>query len=216
MKKILFIAFLSICSLVAYSQKEAVDPKAKAILDKATAALDNKKGMVASFSITVENARDSKKDSYAGSVSLKGEKFKLSLLDVDTYFDGRTQSVFMKKEKEVTISAPDKEDLKEINPLLLIKSYKTNYKMKYVGVENIGNKQFEKIELYPNDLKNGYSIITLSIGKESMMLKSICLKGKNGVTTSFVVDKIENKDLSDTLFVYNTANYPGVEVIDLR
>lgn len=203
--------------MIAFSQySESVDPKAKSLLDKAVAVMENKKGMEVQFKIDVLNTRSNKSESFNGDVLLKGEKFKLSLQGVNTYFDGKVQSVHMVKEKEVTISAPEKEDLKDVNPLLLMKSYKTDFKMRYMGASTYEGKLCEEVELYPNDLNSDYSIIHLMFEKKSMMLQSITLRGKGGIHTHFEVVKATPKDLNDAEFTFDTKKFPDVEVVDLR
>jgi outer membrane lipoprotein-sorting protein len=121
------------------------------------------------------------------------------------------------KEKEVTISEPDKDELKEINPLLLMKSYQTDFKMRYIGTVQEGNLSCEKVELYPNDLKSNYSIVTLLVEKNTLQPKSISLKGKDGLTTTFVIKNLDHsKTIADEEFVFDAKKYNSFEVIDLR
>lgn len=217
MKKLFFILLSVFVPMIAFSQySESVDPKAKSLLDKAVAVMENKKGMEVQFKIDVLNTRSNKSESFNGDVLLKGEKFKLSLQGVNTYFDGKVQSVHMVKEKEVTISAPEKEDLKDVNPLLLMKSYKTDFKMRYMGASTYEGKLCEEVELYPNDLNSDYSIIHLMFEKKSMLLQSITLRGKGGIHTHFEVVKATPKDLNDAEFTFDTKKFPDVEVVDLR
>jgi len=220
MKKILLLIWVCLTAHIAFPQnaakEESVDPKAKSLLDKAVAVMENKKGMEIQFTIKVDNVRDSKSETYNGSAMLKGEKFKLSLKDVDTYFDGKVEAVHMVKEKEVTLSRPDKDDLKEVNPILLMKSYKTGYKMRYMGVSTVNGKPCEEVELYPDDLNSPYSIIHLIFEKKSLLLESISLRGKGGIHTYFTVTKVSPKEFKDTDFVFDVKQHPGVEVVDLQ
>jgi negative regulator of sigma E activity len=217
MKKLLLLICACVTTFFAVAQKEeSVDPKAKALLDKALGVMENKKGMEIQFTIKVDNVRDSKSESFKGSAILKGEKFKMSLKDVDTYFDGKTQAVHMVKEKEVTITTPDKEDLKDINPLLLMKSYKTDYKMRYMGTSTVNGKVCEEVELYPNDLNSPYSIIHLIFEKNTLLLENIALRGKGGIHTYFNVTKIIPKEFKDADFVFDAKQHPGVEVVNLQ
>ena len=213
-KTIIFILILF--PFVAFAQEPAKDPKAMALLDKATSVFDSKKGITSDFIITVENARDNKKESIPGKIWLKGEKFKLSVKDVDTYFDGKTQSVYLKEAQEVTISNPDEEDLKEINPVMLLKSYQKGYKMKFMETIQEGGKNIDVIDLYPEDLKNPHSRITISIEKEAMRLYSVRIQGKDGVNTIFVIKKYDYTALPDDIFALNPNDIKGVEIVDLR
>lgn len=217
MKRFLFVCISCLLPLMGMAQEKAVDPKAKMLLNKAIEAFESKKGVVADFMMKIENTKNGEEESFPGKVILKGEKFKLQMQEIETYFDGKTECVYMVKEGEVTISHPEKEDLKDVNPILLMKSCATDYKMRYLGNVKVNGKVMEKVELYPNDLKSKYSIITLLIEKDTLQLNTISFRGKNGVTTQFYVTKMENqKGLADDLFVFNTKNHPNVEVVDLR
>lgn len=214
---IILLAGLLLPLLVAAQKESAVDPKAQSLLNKSIKAFDTKKGATALFTVNINNARNNQSDSFEGSILLKGEKFKLSLRDVVTLFDGKTQAVLMMKEKEVTISEPDKEELKEVNPLLLMKSYQTDYKMRYIGTVQEGKISCEKVELYPNNLKSNYSIVTLLVEKNTLQPKSISLKGKDGLTTTFIINNLDrSQTVADQEFVFDEKKYNSFEVIDLR
>ena len=118
----IIIAFL-FCMLnsIAFSQ-DAVDPKAMALLDKSTSSFNSNKSSKIDFSCLIENTQSNKKQNLKGYLLLKGEKFKLSVAGVDTYFDGKTEYVYMPESAEVTVSEPGKEEVKKLNPILIITS----------------------------------------------------------------------------------------------
>ena len=221
-KKYILILVGALLPLLAIAQKEqresAVDPKAKTLLDKSLKAFDAKKGAVATFTSTTVNKRNNQTTTTDGTLVLKEDKFKFSVGDeVVTLFDGKTLSVLMLKEKEVTISEPDKEELSQVNPLLLIKSYQTEYKMRYIGEVQDGKKLCEKVELYPNDLKSKFSIISILVEKNTLQPQSISLKGKQGLITTFSINKIDrSQTVSAQEFVFDANKYSSFEVIDLR
>lgn len=215
--RLLLLLMMAVSFQTLSAQKgTAVDPKAKKLLDKATALFDSKSGLAVEFSLVMENQRDGKRQVVPGKILLRSERFKLSVNGVDTYFDGKTESVYVKKNNEVTISNPSPEDLKDINPLFLMKSYQDGYKMQYAGAVKVKNKELEMIELYPDDLESEYSIITIVMAKESLELQSVRMQGKSGVNLLLDVTKVTKTALSDTEFVFNPASVKGVEVIDLR
>ncbi len=207
---------MALFPFIAFAQEPAKDPKAMALLDKATTVFDSKKGIAADFVITLENTRDDKKESIPGKIWLKGEMFKLSIKDVDTYFDGKTQSVYLKEAQEVTINNPSAEDMQEINPVMLLKSYQKGYKTKFMNTTREGGKEIDVIDLYPEDLKDPHSRITIAIEKESMRLHSVRVQGKDGINTVLVIKKYDYTALPDDIFMFNPYEMKGVEVIDLR
>ena len=218
MKKFLLV-LIAMCSLAVINlqaQGVAVDPRAKSILDKASAKFNSGSGLIAKLNVHVDNEQTNKKQNIPGVLSLKGNKFKLSLAGVETYYDRKTEYVYLIKEKEVNISTPKAEDLKETNPLLLLKSYKTGYKMSYVGSANVNGKLVDNVNLYPNDRTKSFSIITISIDKKTMLPVTVKAQGKNGINTTVTVLSYTYKRLPDPNFVYNAKAHKGVEVIDLR
>lgn len=199
------------------AKEVAVDPQAKKLLDKAIAVFDSKSGLSIDFFLIMENLREGgKRQTIPGNILLRGERFKLSVAGVDTYFDGKTEYVYVAKNKEVTITNPSTEDLKDINPLFLMKSYQSGYKMRYAGAVSAKGKELEMVDLYPDDLNNDYSIITVVMDKANLSLQSVKMQGKAGVNTVLDVAKVEKRALADSEFVFNASSVKGVEVIDLR
>lgn len=221
MKKRLFYIITSLLLvpmlMMAQVKEKAVDPRAKALIDKAVATFRTDKIVSAHFSVNLNNAKNGKNDSFDGMITLKGDKFKLSLRDMETYYNGKIQSVVMTKEKEVTISEPMSDDLKEVNPIMMIKSAKSDFKMRYIEEKSSATSHLEVIELYPNDLKSNYSILTLYLDKNNYQPKKLILKGKDGIMTTFTINKIEVlKNVDEKMFTFNILPNSGYEVVDLR
>lgn len=217
MKRYFFAILFSVVSLFSLcAQEEPVDPKAKAVLDKAVAKFSSKKGVEALFDIALENEQNGKKETISGSLLLKGAKFKLAIRDIITYFDGKTQYVYMPDSKEVTISEPEKEEMKNVNPIIMIQSYKTDYMMKLVGSKKVNGKSVDVINLYPNERKKDFAVMSLEIEQGSLDLLAVKSHGKNGVNTTFKLKSLTEKSIADNSFVFDAKSVPGVEVIDLR
>jgi outer membrane lipoprotein-sorting protein len=214
MKKIILsIAFFLPFFVCAQEYK---DPKAMTLLDEAVSSFDTRKGVSVDFTVKVENTRDDKEQSVKGKIWLKGEKFKLSVSDVETYFDGKTQSVYLKEANEVTLTNPDVEELKDINPVFLIKSYKKGYKIRYVESRPEDGKNVEIIDLYPEDLSHENSRITITIQKDTKRLFSVRIQRKDGINTILTINQYRFTPLTDNLFVFDSSGIKDIEIIDLR
>lgn len=219
MKKLILslVAILGVISFANAQTKEvAVDPTAKTILDKASAKFSSHVGLSANLSVNVVNNQTNKKTNYKGSLKVKGSKFKLSLSDVDTYYDGKTQYVHLIKDKEVNISTPKEEDLKDTNPIFLLQAYKNGYKMRYEGERKENGVLVDVVNLYPNDRNKPFSIITISIDKKTLLPTLVKAKGKNGIDTNLTISDCADKNIDDTVFVFDTKANKDVEIIDLR
>jgi outer membrane lipoprotein-sorting protein len=216
MKKniLLLISFFFVSSL-CFGQ--FVDAEAKAILDKTSQNLQKSTGTKAEFSLVIDNAQTGKKKKLEGNILIKGNKFKMSIDNTETYFDGNLQSVYVPASKEVTISVPTKEELQDVNPTAIVSSYKKGYKLKKEEDKTINGKAVSEINIYPEDRKKPFYRIDILVEKQTNNIISISTYGKNGATTIVKIKKYESDlNLSDNSFVFDKKKYPGVEVIDLR
>lgn len=212
----IILAFLfSLLNSIAFSQ-DAVDPKAMTLLNKATSSFNkSNKSSKIDFSCVLENTQSGKKQDLKGYILLKGDKFKLSVAGVDTYFDGKTEYVYMPESAEVTVSEPGAEEVKQINPILVLTSYKSGYKMLHIGETTDNGKSVEIVELYPEDRKSQYSRLSISVDKSSMLPHAIKLQGKNGINTTITVDKYTDMAIEDRQFAFD-LNRKDIEIVDLR
>ncbi|MCQ2199577.1 MAG: hypothetical protein MJZ19_07680 [Paludibacteraceae bacterium] len=207
--------FLALSSVSVVAQ-DAKDPKAMSLLDKAYKVVDGNNSYSIKFTLDIKNNQSNKSQKMKGSVDMKAEKFKLSVAGVDTYFDGTTEYVYIKDNNEVNISTPDKEQLKSLNPLYILRSYKDGYKMKYIGTDKTQSGNIEIVDMFPEDLKSKYARVTLSLDSATLLPVCILVQGKDGVNTIVVVDEMKKAVFADSDFVFDAAKHKDVEVIDLR
>ena len=214
MKKLLSIAILTLFANAIFAQ-QTVDPKARAVLDRAVQTLQRTSGVTADFQILMEAGQSDARQTLNGSLWLKGNKFKLVVPGVETYFDGRTQWVYMTDAREVTISNPTREELQEINPTALLSSYRDGYKIEYDAERQEGGRTIHDINLYPTDLRKDFFRINIKIEKDTHNLVSIKTYDKSGSSTTITLTRYQsNVPLEDAVFTFRSI--PGVEEIDLR
>ncbi len=194
--------------------QQSVDPVARAILDKAVQTLQKTTGVTADFQITMEDEQSGQKQTINGSLWLKGNKFKLTIPGVETYFDGTTQWVYMTEAKEVTISSPTEAELQEINPTTVLTSYKKGYKIEGDADKQEKGKTIHDINLYPTDLKKDFFRINIKIEKGTHNLVAIKTYDKGGSSTSIVLTKYLVAPLDDSVFAFQSG--AGIDEIDLR
>ena len=216
--KNLFIILLAFIGIPALAQSQYTpDTEAKSILDKTAQALQKTTGAQAAFTLTIENNQTNEKQTLSGALWLKGNKFKLVADDIETYYNGKTQWVYMVDEDEVTVSTPTADELQDINPTLIISSYKTGYKLKKDSDATVDGKAAFVVCIYPDDRTKPYHRIEILIEKSSYNILSINTYGKNGTNTLIKIKKYERDvSLADSLFAFDEKKYPNAEVIDLR
>ncbi len=110
--------------------------------------------------------------SYPGSVVLEGDKFLMSMLDIEAAYDGTTLYVYSEDTEELTLSNPTQEELLQTNPLRFAKALAEVSRVEEKTSAN-GN---QIITLYPNDLSVGIVRVVLTLDKEGKVPVSIEIK----------------------------------------
>jgi len=190
---------------------------ARTILDNANKAYNNAGGITTSFTINTEEVKEKVTYSQDGKAFLKGNKFKIDVVDGTTWFDGTTQWVYIKGNDEVNISNPTGEELAGVSPAVLLNIYKTGFKLEYKGETRENGKAVHVIEMIPESSKSEYNKMSINIDKTTNLFTSIKLFGKNNINNHLIIRNLQTKtDLPDNTFIFNKKDYPKVEVIDLR
>jgi outer membrane lipoprotein-sorting protein len=210
--KTIHILILLLCLPLATFAQNAAD-----ILDKAAAAYRNSNGITASFSMRILNPQGSLDEKADGIIDMNGDRFALNTPGVKTWFDGKTQWVYMEQTNEVNLSAPDGDDLQLTNPAVLLKNYRKGYTPKYISESTgINSRSVHVLELLPKG-KSDISKIILQIEKNSNLPIYIQLEAKNGTRTTIQITNIRTGiNQPEATFSFRSSEYPGVEIIDLR
>ena len=100
MKKLFTILFLA---TAAVSQAQN-DPNAKKVLDAVSAKFKTYKAPQASFTYKVENAQGKALSTKKGTVTMKGNKYRVSMDGLEIFSDGRTIWNYDRANNEVTVN----------------------------------------------------------------------------------------------------------------
>ena len=177
---------------------------AKQVLDKAAAAVSNKSGITASFTLKGGQMNDK------GSISIKGKKFQIKTSNVIIWFDGKTQWSYVRKNDEVNVSTPNESQLQALNPYNFIYMYKKGYNS--TMAKKGGNYE---VHLTSTDKKKSVQEMYILIHPQTYIPSEIRIKHSKGWNT-IEVSNVKKANLSDELFHFNSKDFPTAEVIDLR
>ncbi len=167
----------------------------------------NKQTLQADFRITVAAQAD-QPISYNGEITMLGEKFYLTMGEVEIAYDGSTLYNYNESIEELTLSTPTMEELQEANPLLFAQALAANCEVKQQ--ENSGNYTFI---LVPHSKEAGVQQFTLHVRKSDLLpLKAVMKESAQSTTTlqlinatytnnkpSFVIEK-EGAYMNDLRF----------------
>lgn len=216
--KYLAIIFSLFVSVAIYAQDDAESSTmAKEILDKMAANNKKYSTIDATFTLTIEDKKTKHQTEHKGSLTTKGDKYKLCIMNTETYFDGTDIYAWNKDVSEVTISEPDENDVSAVTPAKLLGSYEVGYKMRYVADAKVGGVDCYEIDLYPENLTNTISRIRIDVDMKTYNIKSLMQQGKDGTSYYVRIDSFTtNAEIADDVFKFDASKNPNVEVIDMR
>jgi outer membrane lipoprotein carrier protein len=219
MKKGFLISLIALITVsLAFAQsEEKTERKAREILKKVSAKFKSFKSLKATFILTIENQKDNSSDVQKGTIQLKGDKYRLNVAQQDIVSDGKTVWTYMKDANEIQVNNASK-DTNSITPANFLTLYEKGFLFKFVGEEKEKGMVYQLVELVPIDPKKKSVVkVKLKISKKDQMVYSARLIDRSGTVVTYKVEKLTPEAAaSDTIFTFNTKNYPGAEVIDLR
>lgn len=215
MKKILLLSILFLGSFVIYAQQ---DPEAKKILDKLSEKTKSHKSISTDFKVTFINIKDNIQNSSEGSIIIKGDKYRLRFMETEAFYDGKILWNFIPEVNEVNITEPEPND-EDIfnNPKRLFTIYENDYKYQLISNIEENGKNYTLMDLYPIDLDEEFSRIRLHVNVDEYYLSSATIFGKDGSHYTITLKNYKtNLNFDDNYFIFDTKNFPNIEIIDMR
>ena len=216
MKKIVLIVFCILTALQVFSQNQ----KANEILDEVTRTIKSCNTIQANIVFITENKAENISDENYGQVVLKGEKYKLELssLGLEIFSNGELIWSYMEDANEVSITTIDDETIIVMNPARLLTIYQHGFTNRFVEEKKVDGVVVYIIDLFPEGEELlEYQKIQIQVDKNHMIIRNVLMEGNDGNNYIVKIDNIKkNIPIDDKIFVFNKANYPDVEEIDLR
>jgi outer membrane lipoprotein carrier protein len=221
MKKFLTLFTFASTVLLAQAQTDknptTNDPAAKKILDAVSTKFKTYKSPQASFTYKVENAQGKALSTKKGTVTMKGNKYKVTMDGMEIYSDGKTVWNYDKSANEVTVNNVDASGSAMTPQKLLTNFYDKDFYYKYNGEKKEAGKTVQEIELTPTDKTRPFHKVYLLIDKATSTIYSARFLEKSGGRYSYTITTMKpSVAVSDSDFAFDKAKHPGVEVVDLR
>lgn len=204
--KTLLIAFAAILLPAAIHAAGNAASSAAEVLRQAADALKKAPSVEASFSATSGTGAAS------GTITLAGNRFKLSTADLTTWFDGKTQWAYSPAADEVNISEPTTDELRQINPFAVIAGMQTDYTPRRLK----SSAGTDRIELTPKTASE-YRKIIVTFNDATKFPEEINVTSVDNSTTKIIIKSIrKGQKLPASTFRFDPAKYPNAEIVDLR
>ncbi|MFL2577042.1 MAG: LolA family protein [Flavobacteriales bacterium] len=207
MKNKILIAVFLFSQLISFGQ----DEKAEKILKDLSANTKSYSYMDVDFDFNFINTSQDINESQKGNIKINQNKFRLDLNQQLIISDDSIQWIYLKESNELQIMEYDSQD-EMISPNKLFTIYENGYKSQYIELKE-NNHIIDLFPIESNEFKN----IQLHIDQDKIQLKKIILFDKKGGSFSYLITKfISDKEIDENAFRFNEANYPDLEIIDLR
>jgi outer membrane lipoprotein-sorting protein len=193
------------------------DPEAKKVLDAVSAKFKTFKAIKAAFALKIENAAGKVQGVKAGTVLMKGVKYRVSITGQEIFCDGITIWTYDVAAKEVQVSSLYNSS-GSITPQKLFTNFYDKDFLFVLGQDlKKGGKTYKVVELTPIDKTKSFFKVVLEVDKATSVIMSTRVFEKNGNRYLYAINSINtNATVADESFSFNPKKYPGVEVIDLR
>ena len=201
---ILLTAAMAVVASVQ-SMAQSNPAQARAILDKTSKVIGHKSGVSAAFTLNNPTTGN-----VSGTIAVKGGKFNARTPQAIVWFNGKTQWTYMKKNNEVNISTPTQAQQQMMNPYTFINVYKTGYKM---SSTKAGGSY--EVHLVAQNQKRSIQEMYVTVNSKTYVPSRVKMK-HNGRWYTVTISNFSAKKLPDSLFAFNSKDYPSAEVIDLR
>jgi len=202
MKKISFILITVLFSTITYAQD------AKSLLKEVSAKANSYSNISIDFKYNLNNSKENVSQETRGDVTLEGDKYVLNMLGTTRIFDGKNIYTIVPEDEEVTISAYDPKNDKEITPSKMLTFYEKGYNYKMDIEQNVKGRKIQYVKLIPIDSKAEIKDILLGIDVQTKHIYKLIQTDSNGTKYTLTVNSFKtNQPVSKTLFTFDEAKY---------
>lgn len=202
MKK-LSILFITLF-ITTFSQAQ----DAKALLKEVSAKARSYDNISIDFKYNLNNSKENVNQETRGDVTLQGDKYVLNWLGTTRIFDGKNIYTIVPEDEEVTISAYNPKDDKDVTPSKMLTFYEKGYTYKMDIEQNVKGRKIQYVKLIPIDSKSEIKNILLGIDVQTKHIYKLIQTDAKGTKYTVTVNSFKtNQPISKTLFTFDEAKY---------
>ena len=216
MKKFFSVIILLACSLMALGQN---DPATKKLLNDISKKYQSYRTAKIQFSLKALNQQKQTTVNEKGELTIepRTNKYRIVLDDQVMISDGKQQWHVLKEEQEVQINDVEETQSGSITPANIFSFYNQGFKYPAAKSEQVAGKALWVIDLTPTDNSKSYFKVRLRLNKSVNQIYDVTVFDKSGSLYIYTIQNfIPNVKVSPKTFIFDKADYPGMEVVDLR
>ena len=208
-------AFILLSVLLVFSQAFAQSKSADEILKELSDKTNSYDNIKLSFAYNMDNKAAGINETTNGTLLISGDKYRLNIAGQEIICDGTTLWTYMADSEEVQINEVDEEE--GFSPNKLLSTYGDDYSSTKDVDINIEGKTYLQLLLKPRKENPSIEYVRLLIDADKMHLKRFTMYDFDGNSFAYDLKQfIPNTELPENTFSFIVADYPNVEVIDMR
>lgn len=199
---------LSIILIALFITSFSQAQDAKALLKEVSAKAKSYDNISIDFKYNLNNTKENVNQETRGDVTLEGNKYVLNMLGTTRIFDGKNIYTIVPEDEEVTVSAYNANDDKEITPSKMLTFYEKGYTYKMDIEQNVKGRKIQFVKLIPIDSKAEIKDILLGIDVQTKHISKLIQTDAKGTKYTLTVNSFKtNQPVSKTLFTFDEAKY---------
>jgi outer membrane lipoprotein-sorting protein len=195
---------------------QSKDRQASDILQEVTDKTKAYSSIKLEFTYQMENPDANINELTEGKAMVSGDKYHLDIAGQTVISDGKTIWTIITDAEEVQVNdAEDGDDGFSLTKMLT--TYNDDYKSKLMPkITDLDGKNVYALDLTPNEKKT-FDKVQLFVDKDKMDIYSIALYDQNGsIYTYKITSFIPNAPVTEKDFIFDEADFPDFDVIDMR
>lgn len=198
----------SIVSLLMVALCVGAASSGGALLQRCAAKIKSAPSLSVTYTVSADG------NTAEGLLVLQGEMFTISTPGMVSWYDGKSQWTYSDQIGEVNVISPTAEEVQQINPFAIVKSFSSSYSSEQVKSSSAG---VTTLRLTANNRKSDISSADVTINDKTLYPTRIVLTMSNRQKVTINIKNVKaGGKLPVSNFRFDAKRYPTVQVIDLR
>ncbi len=198
----------SIVSLLMVALCVGAASSGGALLQRCAAKIKSAPSLSVTYTVSADG------NTAEGLLVLQGEMFTISTPGMVSWYDGKSQWTYSDQIGEVNVISPTAEEVQQINPFAIVKSFSSSYSSEQVKSSSAG---VTTLRLTAKNRKSDISSADVTINDKTLYPTRIVLTMSNRQKVTINIKNVKaGGKLPVSNFRFDAKRYPNVQVIDLR
>jgi outer membrane lipoprotein-sorting protein len=184
--------------------------KAKALLDQVSSRVKSYENIAIDFKYSMSNPKQNLNQESKGSVTLKGNLYRLDFMGTTRIFDGKKVYNIVPEDEEISISKYDNQNADDLTPAKMLTFFNSGYKYSWDILQNIKGRKIQYIKLNPLNAKDKTKEILIGVDVQTKHIYNFIQTEKDGTKITITINSFKtNQPLSKNHFTFTESKYPN-------